>query len=125
MEPTKIYLQTIAKISKNYDVVGVNNTGYGLKNFNRIKGNFEFLIDNPLKPQPIFGLMQKESKFSDKEMYETFNMGMGFFVVCREKDADRVLQTAKEGKVVGEVRKAGKTRTVLEKGNKKTAFEGY
>jgi len=125
LEPTKIYLQTIAKISKNYDVVGVNNTGYGLKNFNRIKGNFEFLIDNPLKPQPIFELMQKESKFSDKEMYETFNMGMGFFVVCREKDADRVLQIAKEGRVVGEVRKAEKTRTVLEKGNKKTAFEGY
>jgi len=125
LEPTKIYLQTIAKISKNYDVVGVNNTGYGLKNFNRIKGNFEFLINNPLKPQPIFELMQKESKFSDKEMYETFNMGMGFFVVCKAKDADRVLQIAKEGKLIGEVRKAEKTSTILEKGNKKTAFEGY
>ena len=125
MEPTKIYLQTIAKISKNYDVVGVNNTGYGLKNFNRINGNFEFLIDNPLKPQPIFELMQKESKFSDKEMYETFNMGMGFFVVCREKETDKILQIAKEGNVVGEVRRAEKTRTVLEKGNKKIAFEGY
>ena len=125
LKPTKIYLQTIVKISKDYDVTGINNTGYGLKNFNRIKGNFEFLINNPLKPQPIFELIQKESGFSDKEMYETFNMGMGFFVVCKEKDADRVLQTAKEGKIIGEVRKAGKTRTVLEKGNKKIAFEGY
>ena len=125
LEPTRIYLQTMAKISKDYDIVGVNNTGYGLKNFNRIKGNFEFLINNPLKPQPIFELMQKESNFSDKEMYETFNMGMGFFVVCKEKETDKILQIAKEGNVVGEVRRAEKTRTVLEKGNKKIAFEGY
>src|SRR3989338_2556814 len=124
LKPTKIYLQLMAKISKNYDVVGVNNTGYGLKNFNRISGNFEFFIDEPLKPQPIFELMQKESKFSDKEMYETFNMGMGFFVICKAKEADKILQIAKEGKIIGEARKAGKTRTVLEKGNKKIAFEG-
>ena len=125
LEPTKIYVQTMAKISKNYDVAGVNNTGYGLKNLNRIKGNFEFLIDNHLEPQPIFALMQKESNFSDKEMYETFNMGMGFFIICKSNDADKILQIAKEGKIVGEVRKSGETRTVLEKGNKKIAFEGY
>ncbi len=125
LKPTKIYLQTMAKISKDYDVIGVNNTGYGLKNFNRIKGNFEFLIGNPLKPQPIFELMQKESKFSDKEMYETFNMGMGFFIICKSNDADKILQIAKEGKVVGTVNKADKTRTVLEKADRKTVFAGY
>ena len=124
LKPTKIYLQTMAKISRDFDVAGANNTGYGLKNFNRIGGNFEFLIDNPSEPQPIFGLMQEESKFSDKEMYETFNMGMGFFIICRERDADKILQIAKEGKIAGEVRK-GKGRTTLEKGGKKIAFEGY
>lgn len=125
LEPTKIYVQIMAKISKKYDVAGVNNTGYGLKNFNRIKGNFEFLINNPLKPQPIFELMQKESNFSDKEMYENFNMGMGFFIICKKKDADKILQITKEGRVIGGVRKADKTRTVLEKENKKIPFEEY
>ena len=125
LEPTKIYLQTMAKISKNHDVVGINNTGYGLKNFNRIKGNFEFLINEPLKPQPIFELMQKESCFSDKEMYETFNMGMGFFVICKKKELGKILQVAKEGKVVGEVRKGNKTKTVLVTKGKKIVFEGY
>ncbi len=125
LEPTKIYIKTMAKISKNYDVVGINNTGYGLKNFNRIKGNFEFRIDKPLKPQPIFGLMQKESGFSDKKMYETFNMGMGFFVICKSKDADKILQVAKEGNVVGEVMKSNETKTVLEKGSEKIVFEEY
>ena len=136
LEPTKIYIQTMAKISKQFDVVGINNTGYGLKNFNRIKENVEFRIDNPLKPQAIFSLMQKESKFSDEQMYSTFNMGMGFFVVCGRKNADDILDISKDADVVGEVRKSSKTVTVLEKnartkfgtasvGNKKIVFEGY
>ena len=125
LEPTRIYLQTIAKIAKNFDVVGINNTGYGLKNFNRIIGNYEFLIDKPLKPQALFELMQKESGFSDEQMYETFNMGMGFFVICKEENAGRALQIAKEGKIVGEVRKSNKTITTLNLDNKKIGFEGY
>ncbi|MBI2654338.1 hypothetical protein HYX02_06040 [Candidatus Woesearchaeota archaeon] len=125
LEPTKIYIQTMAKISKNLNVVGVNNTGYGLKNFNRIKESVEFRINNPLKPQPIFDLMQKESGFSDEQMYSTFNMGMGFFAVCDEENVDDILDIAKDADVVGEVKKSNKTITVLEKNNKKIVFEGY
>jgi len=125
LEPTKIYIQTMAKISKNFDVVGINNTGYGLKNFNRIKANVEFRINNPLKPQPIFELMQKESGFSDEQMYGTFNIGMGFFVICGKEDADDILDIAKDADVVGEVRKSRKTITVLEKKNKKIVYDGY
>ena len=69
--------------------------------------------------------MQKESNFSDKEMHEVFNMGMGFFIICKNKDVDKVLQTARDGRVVGEVRKSSKTIAVLEKNNKKIVFEGY
>lgn len=125
LEPTKIYIETMAKISKNFNVAGFNNTGYGLKNLNRAKEKVEFRINKPLKPQPIFGLMQTESRFTDEQMYSTFNMGMGFFVVCDKDDADDILQTAKDADVVGEVKKSSKTMTVLEKNNKKIAFEGY
>ncbi|MBI2101335.1 hypothetical protein HYT53_01880 [Candidatus Woesearchaeota archaeon] len=125
LEPTKIYIQTMAKISKNFDVAGFNNTGYGLKNLNRAKENVEFRINKPLKPQPIFELMQKESGFTDEHMYSTFNMGMGFFVVCDKKDADDILNIAKEADVVGEVRKSNKAITILEKNSKKIMFEGY
>ena len=124
LTPTKIYIETMAKVSKDFDVIGMNNTGYGLKNLNRINQKAEFRINNPLKPQPIFELMQKESKFSDAQMYSTFNMGMGFFIIADKKDADKVLQISK-GKIVGEVRKSNKTATVLEKNNKKISFGGY
>ena len=125
LEPTKIYIETMAKISKNFDVVGINNTGYGLKNFNRIKEKVEFRINNPLKPQAIFELMQKESRFSDEQMYKTFNMGMGFFVIYDKENADDILDIAKDADIVGEIRKSNKTITVLEKNNKKIVFEGY
>ena len=125
LEPTKIYVQTLAKISKNFDVIGINNTGYGLKNFNRIKEKVEFRINNPREPQPVFDLMQKESGFSDEEMYKTFNMGMGFFVFCHKENADDILNIAKDADIVGEVRKSSKTITVLEKNKKKIVFEGY
>ncbi|HLC50487.1 MAG TPA: AIR synthase-related protein [Candidatus Nanoarchaeia archaeon] len=125
LEPTKIYVETMAKISKNFDVCGFNNTGYGLKNLNRTSEKVEFRINNSLKPQPIFDLMQDESDFSDEQMYTTFNMGMGFFVVCDKEDADDILQIAKDADVVGEVRKSNRTVTVLEKNKKKISFEGY
>jgi len=124
LEPTRIYLQTMAKISKNHDIIGINNTGYGLRNLNRMQ-SFEFRINKPLKPQPIFDLMQKESRFSDKKMYETFNMGMGFFIICKNKDVSKILQISKDGKIIGEVRKSNNTKVVLENKGKKIIFEGY
>ena len=58
-------------------------------------------------------------------MHKTFNMGMGFFVVCDKENADDILQIAKDADVVGEVLKSSRTITVLEKNKKKILFEGY
>ncbi|MFC1704882.1 AIR synthase-related protein [Nanoarchaeota archaeon] len=129
LEPTRIYVKPMAAIAKKFKVVGANNTGYGLKNLNRYTGNFEFVIDDPIKPQPIFDLVQKEAKFTDEEMYKKFNMGMGFFIIAKKEDADSILSIAEKfkenAKVVGEVKAAKETRTVLEKDGKKIVFEGY
>ncbi len=126
LEPTKIYSKTIAAIANEMKTIGINNTGYGLKNLNRIKG-FQFEIDDPIKAQPIFELMQKESKFTDEQMYKKFNMGMGFFLIVDKNDADKAISIAEkfkeEAQIVGEVKKGDET--VLIKDNKKIVFEGY
>jgi len=126
LEPTKIYSKAIAAIASEIRVVGINNTGYGLKNLNRIKG-FQFFIDDPIESQPIFSLMQKESGFTDEEMYKKFNMGMGFFLIVDKNDADKAITIAEKfkekAKVIGEVKKG--TGTILIKNNKKIIFEGY
>ncbi len=127
IEPTRIYVRDMAAIARDFDVVGVNNTGYGLKNFNRITGGFEFNITKPLPPQPIFGLIQKESGFTDEKMYTTFNMGMGFFGIVHAKDADDILQIAKDALIIGDVKKSSgnETITVLAHTPKKIIFKGY
>ncbi len=127
LKPTAIYFKTMAEIAKKHQVVGINNTGYGLKNFNRIKQKVEFRINNPIIPQPIFELMQNESKFTDEEMYRKFNMGMGFFIIAKKQDADSILKIAKkhEPQIVGEVKKSNKTKTDLMKDIEKIVREGY
>ena len=126
LEPTRIYSKTIAAIADEIKIMGFNNTGYGLKNLNRIKG-FQFEINDPIQPQPIFDLVKKESKFTDEQMYKRFNMGMGFFLIVDKNDTDKAISIAEkfkeEAKVVGEVKK-GKD-TILIKDNKKILFEGY
>jgi len=126
LEPTKIYSKSVAAIADKVKMVGINNTGYGLKNLNRIKG-FQFNIDNPIKPQPIFDLAKKESGFTDEQMYKKFNMGQGFFLMVDKDDADQTLSIAEKFKetaqVVGEVKKGA--GTILVKDNKNIVFEGY
>ena len=39
---------------------------------------------------PVFGVMQKLGNVEDKEMFRTFNMGIGMVVVCGENDRDAV-----------------------------------
>jgi phosphoribosylformylglycinamidine cyclo-ligase len=127
LEPTKIYVKDMANIAKDFDVVGINNTGYGLKNLNRVVG-FEFVVDNPIKPDPIFKLLQDESKESDEKMYSTYNMGMGFFIIANPEDAESIIQSTKDSQIIGEVKKGAKkdsSITILEKNNKKITFDRY
>ncbi len=125
LEPTRIYVKEVAAIAKEFSVVGVNNTGYGLKNINRVGGNVQFIVDAPLEPQQIFKLMQKESQFTDEQMYSTFNMGMGFFIIAKKQDKEAILKKSKGAVVVGRVEKAAKKGTLLIKNGKKILFEGY
>ncbi len=40
---------------------------------------------------PVFGLMQKLGNVEEKEMFRTFNMGIGMTVVCAEGDKDQII----------------------------------
>jgi len=126
LEPTKIYSKAIAAIASEMKLIGINNTGYGLKNLNRIKG-LQFEVNNPIEPQEIFNLTQKEAKFTDEQMYKKFNMGMGFFLIVDKNNADKALSIAEKHKekaqVIGEVKKG--EGTILIKDNKKIVFKGY
>ena len=99
LTPTRIYIE-ILDVVRNCEVHGLAHiTGGGLLNLKRLK-NAKYVIDNPLKPQKIFRLIQELGKIDDDEMYRTFNMGMGFAIILPEEEVDSVKKYV-DGKVVG------------------------
>jgi phosphoribosylformylglycinamidine cyclo-ligase len=105
LTPTFIYVRQVMKLLKKHEVSGmVDVTGGGLSNFVRLKKNVRFDITDPLSPQPIFGLLAELGNVAPKEMYQTFNMGMGFAVVCRDNIAKDAAKTLGKGaRIVGHV----------------------
>jgi len=108
--PTRIYVKEIIELFKKVDVHGLAHiTGSGLWNLPRLKENVKFVIDDPIKPQQIFTFLQKYGNIDDKEMYQTFNMGMGLAVVVAERDANETIKILKkfsdsEVKIVGSIK---------------------
>lgn len=103
--PTTIYVRQVLKMLKQVTATGmVDVTGGGLRNFVRLKKGVRFDLSEPLKPQPIFDLLQELGSIEEKEMYQTFNMGMGFAVIVRERSAKEAVKLLGKGsRVVGEV----------------------
>ena len=96
LTPTRLYPRPCLPIIKNFTVKGmVHITGGGFyENIPRVlpKG-VGVDIDVTAWPQlPIFGLLQKWGNVDAKEMYRTFNMGIGMIMIVDEKDADAVLK---------------------------------
>jgi len=102
LEPTTIYVRQVLKILRKYEVHGMANiTGGGLRNLIRLKKGIGFEIDDPMRPQPIFDVMQKLGSISDQEMYQIFNMGMGFGIVLPEAEARSLVRGHPGAKIVG------------------------
>ncbi|RLI92614.1 MAG: phosphoribosylformylglycinamidine cyclo-ligase [Candidatus Altiarchaeales archaeon] len=92
LTPTRIYVKEILELINNYDVHGLAHiTGGGVRNLLRIT-DLGFYLDNMPKPQMIFRKIQEEGNVSDKEMYRTFNMGVGFCSIVDEKDSEDVIK---------------------------------
>jgi len=103
LEPTTIYVRQVLRLLDRVDLHGMANiTGGGLRNLIRLKKGVGFEVTAPMKPQPIFSVMQDLGSVSDLEMYQTFNMGMGYCIVVPDEDAATVIRAAGKGaKVVG------------------------
>jgi len=111
LTPTRIYVKEIIQLFKKVDVHGLAHiTGSGLWNISRLKEKVKYVIENPLEPQPIFNFLQDYGNIDNYEMYQIFNMGMGFAVVVSYEDAEetiKILQNHSDASVnlVGTVKK--------------------
>ena len=93
LRPTVIYVPEILEILDQVSSVKalIHITGDGLLNLPRVAAEIGFVIDDLPAPPPLFGLIEKLGGVSRAEMFEVYNMGIGFCVVVAEADADKSL----------------------------------
>lgn len=110
LKPTRIYVKPILGLLNRFEVHGLAHiTGGGFTKLMRIGrlANVGFNLYNMPKPPPIFSLIKGVGSIDDREMYRTFNMGVGFCVVAPECEAEDIISFCEKmgvgGWVVGEV----------------------
>jgi phosphoribosylformylglycinamidine cyclo-ligase len=100
LEPTRIYVKQVLKLLENVQVKGMAHiTGGGfIENIPRVlPENVDVDIQRETWPVlPIFDLMQREGGISDRDMYTTFNMGIGMVLIVPADQAEKAVQTARE-----------------------------
>jgi len=93
LRPTDIYVREALEILSAVPGVHalINITGDGLLNLARVAAPVGFELDALIDPHPIFPLIQRHAKVDDSEMFEVFNMGIGFCYVVDPASAERTL----------------------------------
>ena len=114
LAPTKIYVKPMCALFEKVTVKAVSHiTGGGFyENIPRsIPKGFGAKIDkNALEILPIFTLLQKEGNIPERDMFNTFNMGIGMSVIVDKNDADKSLEILKangeDAYIIGEIAKS-------------------
>ena len=99
LTPTKIYVKPMLSLQEQVTVKAVSHiTGGGFyENIPRsLPKGFTAKIDaNALDILPIFHLMQKVGNIPERDMFNTFNMGVGMSVVVSKQDANKAVEILK------------------------------
>ncbi|MEC0372629.1 phosphoribosylformylglycinamidine cyclo-ligase [Paenibacillus chibensis] len=100
LEPTKIYVKPLLALLEKLQVKGMAHiTGGGfIENIPRmLPDDVNVDIDYGSWPiLPIFELMQRKGSIMNRDMFTTFNMGIGLVLVVASEDADKALALLKE-----------------------------
>ena len=100
LTPTKIYVKPVLALLEQVKVKGISHiTGGGFyENIPRsIPEGLGAVIDRKaVRILPIFELIAKEGNIPERDMFNTFNMGVGMSIVVSKEDADKALAILKE-----------------------------
>ncbi len=111
LTPTRIYVKPMLKLFEEVKVKGVSHiTGGGFyENMPRSipDGLGVRIKKNDIRILPIFKLLMKTGNIDERDMFNTFNMGVGMSVVVAKEDAERALQILKaageDAYIIGEI----------------------
>ncbi len=100
LKPTRIYIDPVLDLVKNFHIKGLAHiTGGGFyENIPRVlpQGLSAHIDLDVIDTPEIFHLLKKWGNLDEKEMYSTFNMGVGMIVVVSKEEAPKVEEFLKE-----------------------------
>ncbi|MBJ6361172.1 phosphoribosylformylglycinamidine cyclo-ligase [Paenibacillus sp. GCM10012307] len=100
IEPTKLYVKPVLALIEKIKVKGMAHiTGGGfIENIPRVlpEGVNAHIEYGSWPIQPIFQLMQEKGAITNRDMFTTFNMGVGMVVVVPADQAEEALRIAGE-----------------------------
>ncbi|MCX8131074.1 MAG: phosphoribosylformylglycinamidine cyclo-ligase [Clostridia bacterium] len=113
LRPTKLYVKTILDLKDKYEIKGISNiTGGGfIENIPRmIPEGLRIKINKGTWPVlPIFELLQRLGEIKERDIYNTFNMGIGMVLAVNSSIADDVVKylnkETEQAYLIGEVTK--------------------
>lgn len=116
LTPTKIYVKTVKEVLKNIDIKGMCHvTGGGFyENIPRIipEGMGVEIDSKNINELQVFKFLEEKGNIPKKEMFNVFNMGVGFIFVVSKENLDKLVEKLEELQekpmILGEVnRKVG------------------
>ncbi|CAG5081850.1 Phosphoribosylformylglycinamidine cyclo-ligase, purM [Thermobacillus xylanilyticus] len=100
LEPTRLYVKPVLKLIERVEVKGLAHiTGGGfIENIPRVlpEGVNVEIGYGSWPVLPIFKLLQERGKISNRDMFTTFNMGIGMVAVVPADQADEAVRTLAE-----------------------------
>ena len=114
LTPTKIYVKPVLALAEQVNIKAVSHiTGGGFyENIPRSipKGLSAKIDKQALRILPIFDLIAREGNIPERDMFNTFNMGVGMSIVVSTDDAEKAVEILKaageDAYVIGEVVKS-------------------
>ena len=121
LTPTKIYVKPVLALLEAVKVRAISHiTGGGFyENIPRSipEGFGAEIVKSSIKVLPIFDLIAKTGNIPERDMFNTFNMGVGMSVVVAKEDADKALENLKangeDAYIIGKIVKSDTKVTII------------
>ena len=120
LKPTAIYTHPVIELLELFDkdIHGLAHiTGGGFTKLKRLNPRVDYVLDKMPPINGIFKQIQVDGSVTSKEMYRTFNMGIGFCLIVSKDIANEVIKwlihQKINGKIIGTIKRNGTGETFV------------
>ena len=107
LTPTRIYVKDVLSLARSITIKGASHiTGGGFfENIPRAlpAGLGARIRKNDVRVLPVFSLLQRQGAVDERDMFNTFNMGVGMVLIVNKEEALQALGMVDGSYILGEV----------------------